>query len=149
MGLERRVLLVSPSLLLVKGLGPDTRHAGYRVMVARTFESAKSQLYGATALLVTELKLGAYNGLHLALRCRASGIPAIVVADKTFEQEVEQAGAFWMSPESATSEELHTAITRLLQDAHTLQAYPWVAETSDENLPNLGLADLPTTTILH
>ena len=43
-------------------------------------------------LLISEIKLGAYNGLHLAVRSLAVGIPAITIGDSTFSSDAEQLG---------------------------------------------------------
>jgi DNA-binding response OmpR family regulator len=114
MSLERRVLLVSQTPSWSDAVAPTLRRTGFRLMVALTYHSAKQQLAQAPQVLVTELKLGEYNGLHLALRSLAAGVRTIVVADKAFEAEVEQLGATWMSPEGAASGELVAAIQRLL-----------------------------------
>jgi DNA-binding NtrC family response regulator len=106
---------VIPTSRLNKALVPALRRAGYRVITATTFDSAKAQLSTGTDLLITELKLGEYNGLQLALRGRASGIPAIVIADSSYEQEIERLGAIWISPEGAASEELQVLVANVLQ----------------------------------
>ena len=110
----RSVLLVS-SHSFANEVATMIEAAGCRLMRAKTFQTAKQQLSKAKDLLVTELKLGEFNGLQLALRSLAAGIPAIVIADSCFEREVEQLGAVWMSPTSAASGELTSLITRLLQ----------------------------------
>ena len=111
----RKVLLVSPTAS--NPLSQAIRSEGYHLTVTPTFRAAKVCLANAPDLLITELKLGDYNGLHLALRAEALGIRAIVIADEEFQQEVEQIGAVWMPPDAAISEELHIAMTRLLPDA--------------------------------
>lgn len=147
--MERAVLVVSPSPNLSRALARAVRRTGYQLVVAGTFEAAKARLADRPGLIITELKLGAYNGLHLALRGSVSGIPAIVVADKAFEHDVEHAGAVWVSPETVVSSDLTATIARVLQGpSSTHPVYPWYeggrqdvpAATPDTaNLPSLGI----------
>ena len=135
MSLERTVLLVSPTSQLSRAVAPLVRRAGYHVMIARSFQSGRSQLDAAPDLVITELKLGEYNGLQLALRSRATGTPVIVLADESFEQEVEHLGAVWMSPESAVSDELQNVIAHLLQNVpHADPTYSWQDHEIDDAL---------------
>src|SRR5262245_43637814 len=115
MSLERTVLLVSPTPTLVNAVTLSLGGGGFRLFVAKNYQSARSQLSQVPQVLVTELKLGEYNGLQLALRGRKDGVRTIVVADKMFEAEIEQLGATWMSPEGVAGGELVTAIQRLLE----------------------------------
>jgi hypothetical protein len=110
----RKVLLVS--VATSRALSQAIRSEGHHLTVTSTFHVAKTFLGNGPDLLVTELKLGDYNGIHLALRAAALGIPAIVIAGEEFQHEVEQLGAVWMSPEAALSDELHIAMARLLPE---------------------------------
>src|SRR5690606_29444671 len=51
------------------------------------------------ALLISEVRLGEYNGLHLALRARARDIPAVIVgdADPVLEHDARQLGAAFLA----------------------------------------------------
>ena len=130
MTLQRTVLLVTASPPRGQAMASAIRRLGHRALVATTFDAAKQQLAGAPHLLVADLKLGAYNGLHLALRAAASEIPAIVMADPSFESEVEQVGAVWMS-DAADGDELQAAALRLLQGARASHvALGWPDEES-------------------
>ena len=117
MVLARRALLVTPNLSLSNALAATARRAGLDVYATRTFRDARRQLDSLPSLLITDLKLGEYNGLHLVLRCQSVGIPSIVVADDSFEIDVERLGATWMSPEAAVSDELQPVVSRLLDRA--------------------------------
>jgi DNA-binding NtrC family response regulator len=126
MSLQRTVLLVSPTPSVAKALSAAIRRMGHHVLVTRTFEGAKRYLAAMPSLLITELKLGAYNGLHLALRAGATDIPSVVIADDSFEHEVEQVGAVRVSAESAEGDSFRTQIIRLLQGigaSHSV--FPW------------------------
>ena len=126
MTLQRTVLLVSPTPSIAKTLSSAIRRMGHHVLVTKTFEGAKRYLSAMPHLLVTELKLGAYNGLHLALRAGATDIPAMVIADDTYEHEVEQIGAVRLSAESAAGDSFRTQVIRLLQGIGAAHAvFPW------------------------
>lgn len=83
--------------------------AGYRVRSARSFDEAKTLLAAECPdLLITDLRLGQYNGLHLVLRTRNAypEMAALVtsrVADPVLEAEAaRQHAQFIMSPLTAT-----------------------------------------------
>lgn len=76
--------------------------AGYHVRSARSFDEAKALLAAERPhLLVTDLRLGQYNGIHLVLRSRSDypGIVAVVtsrVADPVLEAEVHRQHAHFL-----------------------------------------------------
>lgn len=83
--------------------------AGYRVRSARSFDEAKTLLAAECPdLLITDLRLGQYNGLHLVLRTRNNypEMAALVtsrVADPVLEAEaVRQHAQFILTPLTAT-----------------------------------------------
>jgi DNA-binding NtrC family response regulator len=87
--------------------------------VERTdFGEAKLHVrHGRPVLIVTELRLGPYNGLHLAALARPrQGIPVIVLADaadQSLRGEAERLGAiFAIMP--LTARELRTVVDRAL-----------------------------------
>jgi len=133
MSVRRRVLLVSPTRPLANVVARSIRHAGHDVTVVSSFLAARTQLSSLPDLLITEIRLGEYNGLQLALRVAFAGIPTIVLADKAFEDEVERLGVSWLSPESAIAGELPAAMTRLLQGAASTHAvHPWYEPSGTE-----------------
>lgn len=107
------VVAPSPSLAtkLVRLLGDASQ-----LVVVTTFAAAKVHLDSPPDLLITEVKLGEYNGLHLALRARAAGIPSIVLGDPVFEREAEQLGATYLSPGRLGTAELPSIVGHLLDD---------------------------------
>ena len=79
--------------------------AGFRVTAASTFDEAQQELLANPPdILITGLKLGAYNGLHLVVRSRIQHpeTPAIVVsqvADSVLAAEARrQHAAFLVRP---------------------------------------------------
>jgi DNA-binding NtrC family response regulator len=76
-----RILLVDGDSIASAVAGQSLRKAGYDVAVISTFEQAKRQLaLECPDLLITAIRLKAFNGLHLLLRARAdrADLPAIV-----------------------------------------------------------------------
>jgi DNA-binding response OmpR family regulator len=144
----RTVLLVSPKLS--RTVAPFVRRAGCHVVLAGNFQAAKSQMETAPDLVITELKLGEYNGLQLALRGRATGTPVIVLADESFEHEVEQLGAVWMSPESAASDELPAMLAELLQHVPGSDAgYTWLDGSGDGTMRSVVISEASLSRYFH
>ena len=140
MSLQRTILLVSPTPSIAKALSSAIRRMGHHVLVTRTFEGAKRYLTAMPHLLVTELKLGAYNGLHLALRAGATDIPTLVIADDSFDHDVEQVGAVRLSAESATGDSFKAQVIRLLQGiGASHSAFGWYDEGSSEGRAQSGI----------
>jgi hypothetical protein len=150
MPVERNVLIVSPTPSLAQALASAVRQCGYGVAVARTFAEAKKALSSSPHLLITELKLGEYNGLHLSLYAGACEIPAIVVSDRHFEHEVEQLGFAWMAPSAASTGELSTVMTRLMQGAGATDAgFPWYDATVPGTAEPSAEWHVPGSSLLH
>jgi DNA-binding NtrC family response regulator len=96
--------------------------AGYEVRSARSFDEAKTLLAAERPhLLVTDLRLGQYNGIHLVLRSRCDhpGIVAVVtsrIADPVLEAEAHRQNAqFLLCP--LTGPQLLDAIAASSNDA--------------------------------
>ena len=109
--------MASPrSVVVVDGNAPDRSNtvslleaAGYRVRSARSFDEAKTLLAAERPdILITDLRLGQYNGLHLVLRTRTDypEMAALVtsrIADPVLEAEAHrQCAQFLMVPLTPT-----------------------------------------------
>lgn len=92
------VLLVAPSPSFATAAIPWLADAGFRVTVVGSFEAAKGHITDRLSLLVSEVRLGDYNGLHLGIRAKARGVPAIVVGDHdpVLEREAEALGVRYL-----------------------------------------------------
>lgn len=92
-------------------------YAGFTVTLTDNFEMAKRLLARLSPLvLVTELRLGAYNGIHLALRCSMvpSRVTVVVTArlsDAIQQRDVEAIGATFIQ-KPFTAADLNAAIFR-------------------------------------
>ena len=98
----RRILLVDDHEDLVDGLESIFRGAGHDAIACASFEVAQ-QLLRTTAydVLITDVRLGAFNGLQLALLARDlyPRIRLIVFSgfdDPVLRAEAEQIGAVYM-----------------------------------------------------
>jgi DNA-binding response OmpR family regulator len=73
------VLVVSQELEAARATAACLRDAGYEATVRSTFLSGRLELRQAPDLVIADVHLGAFNGLHLAMRAQSEGIPAIVI----------------------------------------------------------------------
>jgi len=84
MNVRRQAVVVASDARLADMLVNWLSTADYGARVLRTFAAGRAEL-DATApdLLIAQIKLGAYNGLHLAIRSRSRGakMPVILVGD--------------------------------------------------------------------
>ena len=104
------VVVVTPGLLehLCAWLEP----AGWLITTADSYAPAKYRLELGADLLVTELELGDYNGLQLALRAQNAGVPSVVVGreDPVLEREAEQLGSVYIRRTDLNKHQLLVAI---------------------------------------
>jgi hypothetical protein len=100
MGFPTQVLVVGRSGGVACTLAPDLVAAGYQTLVASEFGEAKALLAKRPSLLITEVKLGAYNGLHLAIRARAVGTPTLVIGDPdpVLQADAQRQHALYVTP---------------------------------------------------
>ena len=96
---QRSVLVVEAESAELANIVTLLQAAGYRVSAASGFDEAKQLLAGAPPdLLITGLRLGSYNGLHLVLRSRVEhpAMAAIVTSryrDAVLEAEAQRQNA--------------------------------------------------------
>ena len=79
-----RTLVVAPTPDIAQNLVGWLASRGHDVLLLTDFAVARQEIDARPPrLLVTELRLGAFNGLHLTLRARARcpGVSAIVVGE--------------------------------------------------------------------
>jgi DNA-binding NtrC family response regulator len=95
---RHQILIVTQTPGLAADLRGWLSAHGYWITAADTYGSAKFHLEMQPSVVITELKLGEYNGLHLAVRANASHIPVLVIGDRDrfFEHEAEHLGAAYL-----------------------------------------------------
>jgi DNA-binding response OmpR family regulator len=98
MTVPKRILVVAPSPPLATELAATLKAAGYAPTVVSDFVVAKTLLDERPDFLISELKLGAYNGLHLAIRAAGQDTPVILIgdADPVLEAEAERYKAAYL-----------------------------------------------------
>ena len=93
------VLVVAPTATVATTLFAWLTDAGCAPLVVSSFSAAKQYLEENPCLLISEVRLGEYNGLHLALRAQAHGVPAVILGepDVVLQREATQLGAIYLS----------------------------------------------------
>ena len=129
MNQQYRILVVAQTTTLATTLVAWLGAANHEFAVVTTFAAAKVHLSTRPDLLITEVKLGEYNGLHLALRGRAVGIRAIVIGpdDAVFAGQAAQLGGAYLTAASLESSYLHALIETMGRDTvhNDLRSHPW------------------------
>ena len=98
--MTKRLLLVEPDATVSQWLRPTSERIA-RTTICSDFLSARSQLLSAPPdLLVTNLRLGEYNGLHLVLLATSDGgrTRSVVYSDRPdpyLIREAQTLGAFF------------------------------------------------------
>jgi DNA-binding response OmpR family regulator len=109
----RKALVVAQDTQLAMTLVSWLRQSGCEPAVTTSYSAGRVGLDEGPAIVIAEVRLGAYNGLHLALRARAKGIPAVVFgeADAATEREARQVGAAYLSPFDLEKAELRSFLS--------------------------------------
>ena len=103
---RRTVLLVDQNEAVMTGLRELLTAAGYTVVPCRCFEDGRRYLQiECPDVIVTELRLGAFNGLHLVLlaKQKAPTIAAVVYsgrADSGIGRDASSEGATYLDKET-------------------------------------------------
>jgi DNA-binding NtrC family response regulator len=101
-GQRRKVLIVDDDMSLLEMLQRAFQNAGAEVVAHSTFEGARRALHdGSFDALLTDVRLGAFNGLQLAVISRDAhpDIRVIVFSgfdDPVLRAEAERVGAFYV-----------------------------------------------------
>jgi DNA-binding response OmpR family regulator len=105
----KRALVVDDDASVLRLMTHWLTRAGYAVVPCDTFEQGKQQLTASPPdVLLTDLRLGAFNGLQLVILARAQSPDTIVVVmsafdDMTLRDEAARCGAHYlMKPFSLT-----------------------------------------------
>jgi CheY-like chemotaxis protein len=109
---SRSALVVAATPSLAANLSAWLKVSGWQVVTATSYQEAKTRLRHHVDLLVTEVELGDYNGLHVVLRAQSQEIPAIVVGrqGEAFERDAEQFGSTYLSKENLNCDRFLVAV---------------------------------------
>lgn len=128
MDVRPQVMIVADTLVLAKDLLGWLAPGGYQSTIATTFASAKTQLRTHPDLVIAQLKLREYNGLHVALRARCEGIPAIVIGDPdtVLERDAEQLGVTFVRSDELGRERILGVVQDLIPAETAAASGAWV-----------------------
>jgi len=101
MNRSRSALVVAATPSLAAHVSAWLKPGGWLVSTAHSYPAAKSRLEQGPDVLITELELGDYNGLQLALRAQSCHVPALVIGrqDAVLERDAEQLGSIYLRKE--------------------------------------------------
>ena len=110
---SRSALVVAATPSLATHLGAWLKMDGWQVITVRSYPEAKARLTHDVDLVVTELELGDYNGLQLALRAQKDEVPVLVIGrqDEAFRRDAEQLGSTYLSREHLDRERFLLAVS--------------------------------------
>lgn len=109
---SRSALVVAATPSLATHLSAWLKLGGWQVVTVRSYPEAKARLEPHVDLVVTELELGDYNGLQLALRAQTYDVPVLVIGrqDEMFERDAEQLGSTYLCKEELDRERFLVAV---------------------------------------
>jgi DNA-binding response OmpR family regulator len=151
---RHHVVIVAQNPALATALLSWLGSAGYELAIVTNFAAAKALLETQPALIISEIKLGEYNGLHLALRARAAGIPAVVVGppDAVLQKDAQELGAVYLTSVLRRRHVLEVVAERLGSTVSVTPAvvpaggeFLWQFDHEREGAP----APNPTRRVLH
>lgn len=122
-----RILIVDDAASTLTGLCELLENAGYEVVGAASFEEGRRLADQATPdLLVVDVRLGAYNGLHLVIRERLAHPERPIILTTGFPDSVLEAEArgygVQVLEKPIQSSELIATIQKLLPDVQQVAA---------------------------
>jgi DNA-binding NtrC family response regulator len=121
MAARQKILVVDDATATLGALAELLSNAGFSVVTAENFEQAKRQIdEQAPDLLIVDIRLGPYNGLHLVVRERLAHPerPVIMTTgypDALLEAEAKKYGAEFME-KPIRSADLIALIRKLLPE---------------------------------
>jgi DNA-binding NtrC family response regulator len=143
MARRHHVVIAAQNPALATALLSWLGSAGYELAIVTTFAAAKALLETEPALVIAEVKLGEYNGLHLALKAGAAGVPAIVIGpnDPVLVRDADQLGATYLTSVlrrrhvlDAVAEKLGTTVTATPATLPTGAELAWQMEQQSDSL---------------
>jgi DNA-binding response OmpR family regulator len=132
-----RVLVVMSHPEMATSTRAWIERCGYQADICPGFTDASTQLRHTPDLVIAEVRLGAFNGLHVAMRALWAGIPAIVMGpdDRVLRREAGSMGISYVTPdvhEQAMAALVDNLVTMRLARASTLHesADPEIVEAN-------------------
>ena len=124
---RRQVLVVARNPKVAERLISWLAARDREATLTTTFANAKTHLDLKPDLVVAEVKLGEYNGLHLALKADAVGIPTVIIGppDPVLQKDADSIHAVYLP---------HLTRASLLEAVDKLLATP-ASSSADAGLP--------------
>jgi len=151
MSRRHHVVIVAQNPALATALLSWLGSAGYELAIVTTFAAGKALLETKPALVLSELKLGEYNGLHLALKARAVGIPTVIIGphDPVLQKDADELGAVYLTSVVRRSQVLKVVSERI-GESRALDGVPVVSDMllnfeQESHALHIG----PTGRVLH
>jgi DNA-binding NtrC family response regulator len=112
------VLVVAPTPSIATRVFAWLTDAGCSPFVVTSFPAAKQHVDEKPCFLISEVRLGEYNGLHLALRAQGYGIPVVLIGegDPVLEREAAQLGAVYL-PRDVDAQQLLSVVQPIVETA--------------------------------
>jgi DNA-binding NtrC family response regulator len=118
------VLVVARTPSVVASVAEWVTEAGVRPLIVDSYPAARQHLErGYPAAVVSEVRLGEYNGLQLTLHARDRGIPVILIGapDPILQREAEVLGATYLG-EKLEPQRLLTLLASATAEAMAMAA---------------------------
>ena len=136
----RTVLVVAPTRPLAATLSRWLTDAGHDVVVVTSFPDAKAALERGPGMVISEVRLGDYNGLHLVIRACAHGIPSLVIGqpDPVLEREAQRLGSRYLCMDVDRGELIRSVDLRRSNAAPRCAIAANLSFVSGSGIPSLG-----------
>jgi DNA-binding NtrC family response regulator len=97
----------------------------YTVSVAMDYAGARRRLVEQPDVVISELRLAEFNGLQVAMRAHASGIPVIVVGidDPVLQRDARALGVTFLATSALIRASLCSQVTRAMATEATSGAF--------------------------
>ena len=143
------ILVATQNRVLAENLRDWLDAEGYTTILADTYAAAKVHLDLQPAAIIASVKLGEYNGLHLAIRAKTNQIPALIVGERDcfFLHEAEHLGATYIAIDELNRERVLSFVDAHAQDHHDTTQIAWIdhgtVASLRERMVGLSGLDLP------
>ena len=149
---RHQILIVTQTQALANNLRAWLSAHGYWITATDTYGAAKFQLEMHPSVVITELKLGEYNGLHLAVRANSNHIPVLVIGDRDrfFEHEAEHLGATYLALGEVNRERILSYVESQIthSDARDHDHLAWIDQSTVAGMRGEG-SGTPTSHPVH
>lgn len=96
-----RVLVVMPNPVAARATRDWVQASGFEAVICTSFAGSRRHLRRTPDVVIADVRLGAFNGLHVAIRAQWEGIPSIVIGpdDAVLRKEARALGVSYVTPD--------------------------------------------------